>query len=260
MIRRTLLAAALLGTLALSSCSSNDTSTGTVATANGQTLSRAQLNALTAGATNGDEARKAIGQWLQVAAVGGDLTEVATMAELQDAGKQAATDLATPFLPAAGETYAKGLDGSPVVCLGAIPLASTTDPQEVVAAMTGGMSLADAATKYSADETQKASGGIVADANGATCINTPLNATVTEAMTAQGAVPGKPVVLDLNNGKTVVVIRTFDSLSQKEQVSVVQNDVAQEFSNLLQKATVTVDPRYGRWDAGTGAVVPMVQG
>jgi hypothetical protein len=255
-----LLATAVLGTMALSSCSTNDTGTGTVATANGQTLTRSQLNGFTSNATNGDEARKAIGQWLQVAAVGGDLTEAASLADLQEAGRLAATDLATPFLPTAGETYAKGLDGSPVVCLGAIPLATTTDPQEVVDAMTGGMSLADAATKYSADETQKASGGIVTDTNGATCINTPLNATVTEAMTAQGAVPGKPVVLDLNNGKTVVLIRPFDDLTQREQVSIVQNDVAKEFASLLQKASVTVDPRYGRWDAGSGAVVPMVQG
>ena len=260
MIRRLLLATAVLGTLALSSCSSNDTGTNTVATANGQTLSRTQLNALVSDATNGDEARTAIGQWLQVAAVGGDLTEVASMADLQAAGQQAATDLATPFLPTAGETYAKGLDGSPMVCLGAIPLATTTDPQEVVDAMIAGLSLADAATKYSSDETQKASGGIVADSNGATCIATPLNEKVTKAMTDQGAVPGKPVVLDLNNGKTVVVIRAFDTLSQKEQVSVVQKDVAAEFSSLLQKASVTVDPRYGRWDAGSGTVVPLVQG
>lgn len=260
MIRRLLLATTLLGTLALSSCSANDTGTDTVATANGQTLSRDQLNALTSGATNGDDARSAIGQWLQVAAVGGDLTEVASIADLQTAGRQAATDLATPFLPAAGETYAKGLDGSPVVCLGAIPLAPTTDPQEVIAAMTGGMTLADAATKYSADETQKAAGGIVTDADGATCINTPLNETVTEAMTAQGAVPGKPVVLDLNNGKTIVIIRPFNDLSEREQVSVVQNDVAAEFASLLQKVDVKVNPRYGRWDAAAGAVVPMGQG
>ena len=260
MIRRTLLAATLLGALALSSCSSTDSETGTVATANGQTLSRTQLSALTSGATNGDEARSAIGQWLQVAAVGGDLTEVASMADLQAAGQQAATDLATPFLPTAGETYAKGLDGSPVVCLGAIPLAETTDPQEVITAMTGGMSLADAAVKYSADENQKSSGGIVTDANGKTCIDTPLNEDVTSQMTAAGAVPGKPVLLSLGSGAAIVLIRPFDDLSQREQVSVVQNDVAKEFSKLLADASVTVNPRYGRWDAASGAVVPMVQG
>ncbi|MFM2078588.1 MAG: hypothetical protein RJA49_2478 [Actinomycetota bacterium] len=260
MIRRTLLAAALVGVAALSSCSTSASSNNTVAKADGQELTQTQLTSLTAGDNNGDAARKTIGQWLQVAAVGGDLSAVVSISDLQKAGQKAATEMAAPFLPGAGDLYAKGLDGSPTVCLGAIPVAATTDPQEVIDAMTAGMTLADAATKYSADPAQATSGGIVADANGNTCLPTPLNTDITDQMTKAGAVPGKPVVLQLASSKAIVVIRPFEDLSQQEQVSIVQNDVAKEFSKRLTAAEVYVNPRYGRWDAATGTVVPLDQG
>lgn len=261
MIRRTALAIGALAAVAsLSSCSTFSRSDA-VAAVDGQEMSRDQLDQFTDGNTTGDAARLAIGRWLQVAAVGADLGEITTLEELQAAAAAASADLAEPFLGEAEDAYRLGLDGSPSLCLGAVVLAETTDPQVVIDAMQGGMSLADAATEWSADPALAEAGGIVADQNGTTCLATDgLNPDVISQLTDAGAAPGIPVAVQLANSKAVVVIRDWDDLSKQEQVGVlpsVQQQVAAEVNARIQNADVFVDSRYGRWDAETGSVVPF---
>lgn len=261
MIRRTALAIGALAAVAsLSSCSTFSRSDA-VASVDGQEMSRDQLDQFTDGNTTGDAARLAIGRWLQVAAVGADLSEITTLEELQAAAASASADLAEPFLGEAEDAYRLGLDGSPSLCLGAVVLAETTDPQVVIDAMQSGTSLADAAAEWSADPALAEAGGIVADQNGTTCLATDgLNPDVISQLTDAGAAPGIPVAVQLANSKAVVVIRDWDDLTKQEQVGVlpsVQQQVAAEVNARIQHADVFVDSRYGRWDAETGSVVPF---
>jgi hypothetical protein len=261
-IRRTALALGALAAVAsLSSCSTFSRSDA-VASVDDQEMTREQLDVFTDGNTTGDAARLAIGRWLQVAAVGADLTDITTLEELQAAAATASAELAEPFLGEAETAYRLGLEGSPALCLGAVVLAEDTDPQVVIDAMQGGMSLADAATEWSADPSLAESGGVVADQNGNTCLATDggVNPDVITQLTEAGAAPGIPVAVQLANSKAVVVIREWDDLTKTEQVGVlpsVQTQVAAEVNARIQNADVFVDSRYGRWDAATGSVVPF---
>lgn len=261
-IRRTVLAfGALAAVASLSSCSTFSRSDA-VASVDDQEMSRDQLDTFTDGNTTGDAARLAIGRWLQVAAVGADLSDITTLEELQVAAEAASTELAEPFLGEAEAAYALGLDGSPSLCLGAVVLDETTDPQIVIDAMQGGTSLADAAAQWSASPALVESGGVVADQNGTTCLATDggVNPDVLAQLADAGALPGIPVAVQLANSQAVVVIREWDDLTQSERVGVlpsVQTQVAAEVNDRIQRANVFVDSRYGRWDAATGTVVPF---
>jgi hypothetical protein len=225
-------------------------------------MSRDQLDQFTEGNSTGDAARLAISRWLQVAAVGADLGDITSLEELQAAAEEASAELAAPFLDEAEAAYALGLDGSPALCLGAVLLDETTDPQVVIDAIQGGTSLADAAATWSADPALAEAGGVVTDQNGTSCLATDggVNPDVLAQLSAAGAVPGIPVEVQLPNSKAVVLIREWDDLTQQEQVTVlpsVQTQVAAEVNARIQGADVFVDSRFGRWDAATGTVVPF---
>ena len=263
-VSRVGLAAGLLVVAVLSSCSSpSSPGSDVVASANGVELSSEQLRALvpdTTGASNGEASRTAMTQWIQVASVGHDMSTITDAATLQSEASAAALELAAPFLPAAGDVYAKGLAGSPKVCLGAVPIAAATDPQEVIDAMTGGLSLADAATKYSSDPAFVQSGGVLTFQDGTTCVDpAQLNPDVVTQM--GDALPGEPVLVQLGNGQAIVVIRAFDTLAPNEQLSIspdVQQQVAEEFNSQLRDAEIFVDKRFGRWEPSSASVVALV--
>lgn len=273
------LAAGLLAVALLSSCSSpSSPGRDIVASANGVELTRSVLNQLTAtplpptdssvadvgvtapGGPSGDDVRKVITQWLQVAAIGHDMTTITDGDSLKSEALAASIDLATPFLGPAADLYGKGFDGSPKLCLGAVPLAPETDADEVLAAMNGGMSLADAAKQYSSDPTFVQSGGVITFSDGSTCVAPEnLNADVITQM--KGAAPGEPRLITLGTGRAIVVLRPFDELLPTEQIGIdsdVQTQIANELNKRLQGADIYVDKRYGRWEADSSSVVPLV--
>ncbi len=258
------LAATMLAVATLAACSSpSSPGSDVVASANGVELSGERLQSLvpaTVGAANGAASRSAMTQWLQVAAVGHDMSTVTDAATLESEAAAAALELAAPFLRAAGDAYATGFEGSPKVCLGAVPIAAETDPNEVIEAMTSGLSLADAATKYSADPAFVQSGGVLTFQDGSTCVDpTQLNPDVVTQM--GGAGPGEPVLVQLGAGQAIVVIRAFDTLTPAEQLSIspeVQQQVAAEFNAQLGTAEIFVDKRFGRWEPASASVVALV--
>lgn len=275
------LALGLLAVVLFSSCSSpSSPGRDVVASANGNELTRTELAKLmdtpvdtgsgtvappssdgaAPGSPSADETRKVMTQWLQIAAVGHDMSTITDGATLRNEALSASVELAAPFLGPAADIYAKGFDGSPKVCIGAVPLAADTDPNEVIDAMTNGMSLADAATKYSSDPAFVQSQGILTFQDGSTCTEPAnLNPDVIKQMT--GAKPGDPVLVALGNGQAIVVIRPFDTLLPTEQLSVspdVQKQVADELNKRLQGADIYVDKRYGRWDPASSSVVALV--
>jgi hypothetical protein len=272
----------LLAVVLFSSCSSPPSpGSDVVASANGVELTRTMLaqlmdspdgNASTTAppssdtsapsVPSADDTRTVMTQWLQIAAIGHDMSTITDGASLQSEALAASIDLAAPFLGPAADLYSKGFDGSPKVCIGAIPVAAETDPNEIIDAMTNGMTLADAATKYSSDPAFVQSQGVLTFQDGSTCTDpAQLNPDVIKQM--NGAKPGEPKLVSLGNGQAIVVIRAFDTLLPTEQISVspdVQKQVAGELNKRLQGANMFVDKRYGRWDPETSSVVPLVVG
>lgn len=261
MIRRIVLAGgALVAAASLSSCTT--VSRGDAAAeVNGEELTRSELDVLTGGSTNGDEVRASITSWLSVAVLGGDVSNLTGADDLAERRTKAIDELSAPFMDDARAAYEKGLDGSPVLCLGAIPVGSDADAATALSELQAGASLADTATKWSSDSTLAQNGGKVVDQNGANCLDpTGFNPDLIASLTDAGAAPGTPVIVDLGTGPVVVVMRPFDDLDQNEKASLVLDQVGADVRDRLASTDIYVNPRFGRWDPQSVAVVPLGNG
>jgi hypothetical protein len=260
-IRRIILAGgALVAIASLSSCTTFSRSDA-AAEVNGEELTRDELSMLTGGATDGDTARASITNWLSVAVLGGDVSNIASADDLAQRRSEAIDVLSAPFMAEAQTKYELGLAGSPVLCLGAIPLAQGTDAATVISELEGGATLADTATKYSSDPTLAQAGGLVTDQNGNACLDaTGFKPELITTLTDAGAVPGTPVSVNLGSGDVVVLMRPFESLSQTEKATLVLDKVGADVRDRLNATKIYVNPRYGRWDEASVSVVALGQG
>jgi hypothetical protein len=261
-IRRSALAAALLlAGLAASSCSTFDRASS-VAALGGAKLSRAGLAALSgADAGSGATERKQITGWLTLGVLGGDVAGITSGDDLTARLGKAEIAFAAPFMASAKSQYVKGLNGSPMLCLRAIPLAPANSPDTVLAEMKAGTSFGDAATKYSADSALAQSGGIVSDAQGAECLAPKsLNADLLTSLTNAKAEVGAPVVVDFQGTKVIVMLRPFEELPQVNKDSLVGTEIQAAVSKQFAEAKIYVNPQYGKWDAKSLNVVALEQG
>jgi len=256
--RRVVLATGvLLAAATLSSCSTFSRS-DVAAEVDGVRLSRSELNTLTGDASDGDAVRQVIGDWLRLAVLGGDVNGVTSAEDLATRREAAIEALAEPYIEDGRPAYELGLAGSPLLCLGAIPLAAGTDTAPVIAAIEGGLTWAEAAQQYSADPSFAANGGLVLDQSGNNCLspdgfNQDLLATLAEA----GAEVGKPVAVDVGGAPAVVLLRPFDDLSTTDKASFVSDQVAEELIERLDAVDIYVNPRFGLWDSASVAVLPL---
>jgi hypothetical protein len=260
-IRRIVLAGgALVVAASLSSCTT--VSRGDAAAeVNGQELTRSELNTLTGNSTDGDTVRASITSWLSVAVLGGDVSGITGAADLAQRRSDAIDELSAPFMDEARANYEQGLNGSPVLCLGAIPLGADTDAATVVSELEAGASLADTAAKYSSDSTLAQTGGRVVDQNGKNCLDPAgFNPDLLTMLSDAGAAPGTPVVIDLGSGPVVVLMRSFDDLDQTERAELVLDKVGADVRGRLESTDIYVNPRFGRWDPESVAVVPLGNG
>lgn len=258
MNRRLLLAVgALVAAASLSSCSTFK-SADVAARVNGKELTRAQLDVITGNATAGDEARGVIADWIRLAVLGGDLIGIESKDDLAGRRAQAVIDLSTPYLADAEAHYDKGLDGSPKLCLGAIPLDTGGDTTAVTTYLSGGGSWADAAAKFSANADFANNGGLVLDQNGANCVDPGVfKPELIDALRTAGATVGKPATIDVGGKPAVVLLRPFSDLTPDDRAALAQPQVAADLSTRLAATTIYVNPRFGRWDAASVSVVPL---
>lgn len=256
--RRVVLAAgALLAVASLSSCSTFSRS-DVAAEVDGERLSRSELNALTGDSSSGDAVREVIGDWLRLAVLGGDVSGVESADDLAARREAAIQALSEPFLEEGRAVYELGLDGSPLLCLGAIPLPGGTDTAPILDEIAGGLSWAEAAQKYSSDPSFAANGGLVLDQNGGNCLspdgfNPDLLATLADA----GAAVGTAVEVAVGGAPALVLLRPFDELSTTDKASFVSDKVASELLERLAAVDIYVNPRYGRWDSESVSVLPL---
>jgi hypothetical protein len=209
--------------------------------------------------TTGDLARDALTKWIRVTVLEQSSGAAAqatpsTAAELQARLTQA---LATIGGANAKTLYESGVNGSPVICLAAIPVATLDDANNVLTTLQSGTSFADAAKQFSTDPTIGQAGGVVVGADGSECFDTAaVNPDVTKVLT--GTAVGQPVTAQLSTLTAVLMMRPYDDLLPESQARIASASVTDDqVATMVGDTPVYVDPRYGRWDPASGSVVPL---
>jgi len=259
--RLALTAGALVAAVAFSSCSSVETD-AVVATANGHKLTESQLQHLVGKESDGATVRNLVTTWVQVAIVTDDGTPVNSTDDL----KARITTAQAALNAAAGDqgqvSYEKGLTDAdlPYFCLEAIPYdAATVEGQAILDELAAGTAFADAAVKYSTDTTLQKSGGVVTNTStGDECIaKDSFSPDLAIAMRKAGVGVAVPAIVDLQGTKAIIEIRPYAAIGEGAKTLFNTYGVGLYLQGLYDKAAVTVNPRYGRWDGVHGAVVGL---
>jgi hypothetical protein len=153
--------------------------------------------------------------------------------------------------------YEKGLAGSSLVCLAAIPVASFDATTQIMTALQAGTSFADAAHQFSGSTALADSGGIVSAPDGSECM-APSGLAPAVATALQTATVGQPMAANLDTFSAVLLLRPYDELSSDSRAAVATGSLTEaQLATTLAGAKIYVDPRYGRWSAETLSVVPL---
>ena len=231
-----------------------------------RTLSATGVEALATGgggaAATGDQLRQQMTTWIRVAVLEGSVGAAApstppTASDLDDRYSRIITTMAGDKAKA---LYESGVNGSPVICLAAITTTTLDDANKVLTQLNNGTPFADAARANSTDTVIAQAGGIVrSGANGdQECVDpTSINNPPLIAALKTAAV-GKPFTTELGNFAAVVMLRPFADLLPASQALIATSIVSQDqLDAIVDAASIYVDPRYGRWDPASGAVVTL---
>jgi peptidyl-prolyl cis-trans isomerase C len=145
-----------------------------------------------------------------------------------------------------------------VMCVRHIVVDSEEEAQDVLAELEGGADFADLAAERSTEQAAASTGGALTDPQtGAPCLTTAAAIQSFDAAFVAGAtaaVPGEPTEpVQSPFGWHVILARPYSEVED----SVLSIYGARLFAQYLQGADVTVDPRYGRWDAESGSIVTL---
>ncbi|MCB0984729.1 MAG: hypothetical protein KDB06_08765 [Ilumatobacter sp.] len=257
MIRRlAVVATALVATASLTSCATFDR-TGDAAVVNGHHLSEDDVAAIAGTPLNGSNARNVVSSWIQLQLLTGGTDVEPTADALQAALNTAVDQFAGQFLEKGRAAYEEGKVLSPVLCLGAIALDGTVPTDEVLAALEGGMSFADAAAAYSVDSTLAGNGGVVtvqdADCAGPESYNQQLMADIAAA----DPEIGEYFTTKLGDFDLVMQLRPYDELSDSAKRQLALPTAQMEARSLFTGADVWVSSRYGAWSADQATVLAI---
>jgi hypothetical protein len=253
----------LLFTIVASGCSSLNRNND-AARVEGHTLGRDEIGALvgnTDPVQDGAAVRVGITKWVRVELLeqttGTADPAVASTANLDARLAAGLTALAAETPDAGRDVYTSGPAVSGVVCLGAIPVDPPEVADSVLADLAGGMSWADAATKYSSDAGLASGGGVVLDQDGKECIAAAkVNPTILDPIVAAGI--DTPLAVNLGATTAVVKIRSYDELSGDAQLELARTAMnVTRLPALLATADVYIDPLYGVWNPATAEVDPL---
>lgn len=152
-------------------------------------------------------------------------------------------------------------DASPtavgVMCVRHILVETEAEAEEVVAELDGGADFAELAAERSTEPAAATTGGAIELQPGQPCI--PLEqaqgsldpAFVAGALDAVPGVPTAPVQSSF--GWHVILARPYEEVAAAVDPVVGQRLLAEHLADV----DVDIDPRYGRWDGSTGAVVAL---
>jgi hypothetical protein len=253
-------ACALITLTTLSSCATfnrNDVA----AKVGDRTLSAKAAETLAAAGktATGDQLREELTKWIRVSVLEASTgtaapTTATTAADLDARLSHAMVTIAGDKLQT---TYESGVNGSPVICLAAITVATIDDAKNVLAKLNSGTTFADAAHQFSTDTTIGNDGGIVRGQDGGECIDpAAVNPNVITAL--KDTPVGQPIAASLDTFSAVLMMRPFDDLLPESKSKIAGAVVSQDqLDALVSAAKIYVDPRYGRWDPDSGAVVTL---
>jgi hypothetical protein len=251
--RRSAVLAAALAAITLSSCATFNRN-AVAAKVGDRSLSAVSAEGLVAAtdqAPTGDQLRQQLTNWIRVSVLESSTGTAAPAGPPTADGLTARTKQVVGAIDGGRgkDLYDSGFKGSPFICLAAIPVLNLDDANKVLAALTSGTSLADAAKQFSTDPTLAQNGGVVTDENGNECLTaSTVNTVITEALAKLPV--GLPAAVDLGTLTAVVAIRPFNTLKPESQRLVAAQAI-------VATASVYVDPRYGRWDPSSASVVPL---
>ena len=235
-----------------------------VAEVNGVTLGRDTLAATVEDSTAGNDVRAALTAWVQVASVSDDAAEIGNREELLAEGERVIESVLADVGDASRAGYEKGLDGGSYLCLAAITLGNEVPGADVIAEIEAGMSFAEAATEFSTTERLAQTGGVVSDAQGATCLDQAAFDVafpqIREVLAEAGATVGQPVVVSDASGELVLLLRGYDELNLDEQRVLSQTQIGTALAAKVDAAEITISARIGRWDPVASQVVPLGEG
>ena len=211
-------------------------------------------------AATGDQLRQELTTWVRVAVLEASTNITApaaptTAADLNSRLTQAITKLG---FPQAKSTYETGVSGSPLLCLAAITVAKIADANDVLTKLNAGASFSDMAHQFSTDTVIAQAGGVVKSQDGTHECIAPgrVNNAVVAAL--KDTPVGQPIAADLGSFSAVLMLRPFDELLPASQSSIANASVSQDqLDALVGSAKIYIDPRYGRWDPETSAVVTL---
>jgi|JI10StandDraft_1071094.scaffolds.fasta_scaffold94823_2 hypothetical protein len=260
--RLTLLSGALVATLALSSCGAagGGGDDAVVARVNGHELTSKELRTLAEESTAGEDLRTALGFWIRVVAVLDDPTGAASPETAEQLTQDALAIVGVGNTESGRAQYELGISGSPIFCLRVIPLEPGLPGQDVIDEMAAGLTFADAAAKYSTDETFAQTAGLLAN-EGRECFD---GAFLQQALPGlfqtlleSEAVVGTPVVLAFEDADVIALLRPYDELPITDRVPLAEAEVSEVLrTEYYEPSEVFVDSRYGVWDPSTGQVIP----
>jgi hypothetical protein len=254
-------ACAIITLTTLSSCATfnrNDAA----AKVGDRTLSAKAVESLAAAGkpATGDQLREELTKWIRVSVLESSTgtaapTTAPTAADLDARLSKALVTIAGDKTKIA---YEAGVNGSPFICLAAITVATIDDANRVLATVNSGTSFSDAAHQFSTDAVIRDAGGVVMDQAGNECLDpgTVNNPPLITAL--KDATVGQPLTAELGTFSAVLMLRPFEDLLPASQASIAGAVVPpDQLDALVSAATIYVDPRYGRWDPASGAVVTL---
>ena len=145
-----------------------------------------------------------------------------------------------------------------VMCVRHIVVEDEEAAREVLAELDDGADFAELAADRSAEPAATETGGALADPqSGAPCLTiAAAEQSLDPAFVAgaRAAVPGQPTEpVESSFGWHVILARPFAEVEE----SVVGVYGSQLFADYLATADISVDPRYGRWDAESSSIVAL---
>ena len=257
MRRLALSAGALVVAASFSSCSSAGKGS-TAAEVNGHRLTVAELATLAEDSTDSKVIRDTLSTWIEVVAVTDDPSGLTSADELASRKQTALKELLEEFGDSGQATYELGIDGSPFLCLAAIPLDPSVAGTQVLQELAAGTPFAEAAATYSIDETLATNGGLGTSQEGYECIATgDFNPALIALLSEADAVVGQPAALLLEEQELVLLLRPYDALtlSDAERLQLSANDLGAALRESYDSADISVSSRIGEWHAEDGRVV-----
>lgn len=162
------------------------------------------------------------------------------------------------FIPASTveSIYNSGVNVSGVLCIRIMAFDSEAEAAAARAQVQGGASFADIADEHPIDPTAAPNGGVFLDQqSGGPCLAAGNYALLAQSVAdAPVGEPGAPVPLD--NFFFLIIQRPYAEVAAEARTLIAPTIAQPLLAEVFSAADVTVDSRYGMWDAESGTIVP----